>query len=66
MMNIWAYLSLATGCLIVLVIFIDVLADVWYRYETDEMIKRCKRAFNHYDNFHLIIPTWYEQYKKGS
>lgn len=42
-MNIWAYLSLATGCLIILVIFIDVLADVWYRYETDEMIRQHKQ-----------------------
>lgn len=41
-------------------------AEKFGQNETDEMIKRCKRAFNHYDNFHLIIPTWYEQYKKGS
>ncbi|AWI03581.1 aminoglycoside phosphotransferase family protein [Clostridium drakei] len=38
-------------------------AEKFGQKEVDGMTKRCLEAFNHYDNFNLIIPKWYLQNK---
>ncbi|WP_026887379.1 aminoglycoside phosphotransferase family protein [Clostridium beijerinckii] len=36
-------------------------AESFGQEEVDGMTKRCLQAFDHYDNFNLIIPKWYSQ-----
>ncbi|AJH00541.1 aminoglycoside phosphotransferase [Clostridium beijerinckii] len=36
-------------------------AESFGQKEVDGMTKRCLQAFDHYDNFNLIIPKWYSQ-----
>lgn len=38
-------------------------AEKFGQREVDGMTKRCLEAFDHYDNFNLIIPKWYSQNK---
>lgn len=38
-------------------------AEKFGQKEIDGMTRRCREAFNHYDNFNLIIPKWYSQNK---
>lgn len=44
MTNIYFYLAMVTGGLIVLLIFIDIISDFWYWYQTEEMIRLYKQA----------------------
>lgn len=44
MNNIYFYLAMVTGGLIFLLIFIDIVSDFWYWYQTEEMIRLHKQA----------------------
>lgn len=47
-------------------LFSIIWAEKFGQEEIDGMGGRCKKAFKHYNNFHSIIPSWYENQNKGS
>lgn len=42
-------------------LFSIVWAERFGQKDIDEMVLRCRRAMDDYDNFHQIVPKWYKQ-----